>query len=63
MDKTEDIKILKRIYNNPRYTQRELALELGYSLGKLNYCFKELKKKGLLKVKNSRYIINPKFII
>jgi len=60
MDNTENIKILKRINNNPRYTQRELALELGYSLGKLNYCFKELKKKGLLKVKNSRYIINPK---
>jgi len=60
MDNTENIKILKRIYNNPRYTQREIALELGYSLGKLNYCCKELKKKGLLKVKNSRYIINPK---
>jgi len=60
MTKIDNLKILKRIYNNPRYTQRELALELGYSLGKLNYCFQKLKKKGLLKLKNSRYIINPK---
>ena len=60
MNDIENIKILKKVYNNPRYTQRQLALELGYSLGKLNYSFKELKKKGLLKMKNSRYIINPK---
>ena len=60
MNNTENIKILKRIHDNPRYTQREIALELGYSLGKLNYCCKELKKKGLLKIKNSRYIVNPK---
>ena len=49
MNNAENIQILKKVYNNPRYTQRELALELGYSLGKLNYCFKELKKKVYLK--------------
>ena len=53
MNNTENIKILKRIHDNPRYTQREIALELGYSLGKLNYCCKELKKKAYLKLKTS----------
>ena len=32
-------------------SQRELATELGFSLGKLNYCLKELEKKDLLKLK------------
>ena len=59
MNNIENIKILKEVNSNPRYTQRQLALELGYSVGKLNYCFKELKKKGFLKMKNSRYTINP----
>ena len=34
-------------------SHRELSKkELGYSLGKLNYCLKELQKKGLIKNKN-----------
>ena len=33
-------------------TQRELADELGVSLGKVNYCMKELLKKGLVKMQN-----------
>ena len=59
MNMIENINILKKVNNNPGYTQRQLALELGYSLGKLNYCCKELKNKGFLKIKNSRYVINP----
>jgi EPS-associated MarR family transcriptional regulator len=31
-----------------------LALDLGFSLGKLNYCLKALKEKGLVKIKNFR---------
>ena len=27
-------------------------MRLGFSLGKLNYCLKALKKKGLIKIKN-----------
>ena len=32
----------------PQSTQRDLANDLGISLGKLNYCLKALKEKGLI---------------
>tara|TARA_B100001029_G_C14909725_1_gene365764 strand:- start:3 stop:311 length:309 start_codon:yes stop_codon:yes gene_type:complete len=44
--------VLRKIQKNPNSSQRKLAEELGFSLGKLNYCLKELKKKGLIKIKN-----------
>jgi EPS-associated MarR family transcriptional regulator len=47
-------KILKRLESNPEISQRELAQELGISLGKVNYCLKALMQKGLLKVNNFR---------
>ena len=40
-----DLKILRKISSSEDLTQRKLANELGYSLGKLNYCLNELKKK------------------
>ena len=64
--------VLRKINLNPNLSQRKLAKELGFSLGKLNYCLKALKKKGLIKIKNFkrqrdkikyfRYIITPKGI-
>ena len=49
-----------------------MAESLGFSLGKLNYCLQELKRKGLVKIENFgrkkeklnylRYIITPKGI-
>ena len=33
-------------------SQRKMAEELGFSLGKLNYCLKALKTKGFVKIKN-----------
>ena len=42
--------VLRKIQNNPKSTQRELAGELGFSLVKLNYCLKALKAKGLIKI-------------
>lgn len=45
-------RILKAIEENPSMSQRELASHLGVSLGKANYCLKELIKKGLVKVGN-----------
>ena len=42
-------KILRIIQNNSDITQRKLANELNLSLGKINYCMNELKKKGLIK--------------
>ena len=56
----------------PVISQREMAKELGFSLGKLNYCLKALKDKGLVKLKNFQkqknklnylqYVITPKGI-
>ena len=43
---------LRKIEKNPQSTQRSLANELGFSLGKLNYCLRALKKKGLVKINN-----------
>tara|TARA_A100001015_G_C14928092_1_gene687316 strand:- start:18 stop:344 length:327 start_codon:yes stop_codon:yes gene_type:complete len=64
--------ILRRIEKDPKSSQRELAKQLGFSLGKLNYCLKALQGKGLLKIKNFqkqsnkikylRYVITPKGI-
>mgnify|MGYP005630848851 FL=1 len=48
----EHFEILRKIGKKERSSQRQIAKELGFSLGKLNYCLKELKKKGLVKVKN-----------
>lgn len=45
-------RILKLLEDNPNLTQRELAQELGMSLGKANYCLKALITKGLVKVDN-----------
>ena len=52
MKNEEHFEILRKICKKERSSQRQLAKELGFSLGKLNYCLKELKKKGLVKVKN-----------
>jgi MarR family transcriptional regulator, temperature-dependent positive regulator of motility len=49
---TDQFNILRKIKSKPNSSQRELASELGFSLGKLNYCLKALKKKGLIKIKN-----------
>ena len=44
--------ILRKISKKPEVSQRQLASELGFSLGKLNYCLKELQNKGLIKIQN-----------
>jgi EPS-associated MarR family transcriptional regulator len=47
-------KILKLLSDHPEISQRELAQQLGISLGKVNYCLKALIDKGLLKAANFR---------
>ena len=37
---------------NPGMSQRELARELGISLGKVNYCLQALMRKGWIKATN-----------
>ena len=46
------LEILIKISKKSEISQRKLAQELGFSLGKLNYCIKELHKKGLIKIQN-----------
>ena len=70
MDEKQDhYDLLRKIKDKPTSTQRELASELGFSLGKLNYCLKSLKKKGHIKLKNFQnnknkinyaYILTPR---
>ena len=51
-DNQDHFNTLRKIKNKPNSTQRELAEDLGFSLGKLNYCLKALKNKGLVKISN-----------
>ena len=51
-DNPDHFNVLRKIQQKPESSQRELAEELGFSLGKLNYCLKELKIKGFIKMNN-----------
>jgi EPS-associated MarR family transcriptional regulator len=68
---TEEVryKLLKLLEPNPRLSQRDVARELGISLGKVNYCLKALVDRGWIKAanfKNSRnksvymYLLTPR---
>ena len=60
--KSEHLKILKKIQENPDQNQRDMAKNLNLSLGKINYCLNALKKKGLIKVKNFNDKVNKNLI-
>ena len=74
MNENKDhFELLRIIQKKPDSTQRQLAKDLGFSLGKLNYCLKELHQKGLVKIKNfknntkkflyfKKYVLTPKGI-
>jgi MarR family transcriptional regulator, temperature-dependent positive regulator of motility len=47
-----DLRALQLLAKQPQVNQRELASQLGVSLGKVNYCLKMLLSKGLLKAQN-----------
>tara|TARA_R110001599_G_C12274970_1_gene662058 strand:+ start:5784 stop:6143 length:360 start_codon:yes stop_codon:yes gene_type:complete len=70
---TEDThyQVLKILEQHPQISQRELAKEMGVSLGKVNYCLKALMKKGLVKAGNFKnssnkiayfYVLTPRGI-
>ncbi len=70
-DNQDHFEILRKIKTKPKATQREMAKELGFSLGKLNYCLKSLRSKGLIKIENFKknpeklnyiYVLTPKGI-
>ena len=45
-------RVMRLLEANPDLTQRELAKELGVSVGGLNYCIKALIQKGWIKMHN-----------
>ena len=72
-NKQDHFEVLRKIQASPKASQRELAEDLGFSLGKLNYCLKALQEKGLVKIKSfskkddkvryfQEYILTPKGI-
>ena len=70
-DNLDHFEVLRKIKSKPNSSQRELASELGFSLGKLNYCIKALQYKGLIKIRNFKrnpnklnyfYVLTPKGI-
>jgi EPS-associated MarR family transcriptional regulator len=68
----DNLEVLRKIYKDPKASQREMAEDLGFSLGKLNYCLQALKDKGLVKINNFKekhnkisfiqYVLTPKGI-
>ena len=70
MDETH-YRLLKLLEARPYLSQRELARELGISLGKINYCLGALVEKGWIKARNFRnsrnklgyaYLLTPRGI-
>jgi EPS-associated MarR family transcriptional regulator len=70
-NETDNFNVLRKLDKKPSITQRELSDKLGISLGKINYCLKELRKKGLIKISNFQknknkinyaYLLTPKGI-
>ena len=67
--KPDEFNTLRKITDDPESSQRKLASNLGFSLGKLNYCLNALRAKGLVKLKNFKnnknkigytYLLTPK---
>jgi len=54
MDDSTRYRILKLLHHRPELTQRELAREMGISLGKTNFCLQALIKKKAIKARNFR---------
>jgi len=51
-DNQDYFDVMRKIQKRSKTSQRDLARQLGFSLGKLNYCVKALQQKGLIKIKN-----------
>jgi len=56
----ETLDVLRLINNEKKVSQRTISKQLGYSIGKVNYILKKLKKKGLLKFNNLKINMSSK---
>lgn len=54
------LRVLRLLDATPRLTQRDMAREMGVSLGKANYCLRALVHKGFVKVQNFRNSANKR---
>ncbi len=54
LDEQTRYRLLKLLETNPELSQRQLAGELGVSVGKVNFCLRALLERGLVKVRNFR---------
>ena len=48
------LRVLRALEVNPELSQRQLAVELGVSLGGVNYALKALVERGFVKAENFR---------
>ena len=51
----ELLELMHIVQENPNISQRQLAKEIGLSIGKVNYCLKALVDIGFVKVVNFNY--------
>lgn len=67
----DDLKVLHLVHTNPEISQRDIAEQMGFSLGKVNYCIKALTEIGFIKFQNFSkspnksgylYVLTPKGI-
>lgn len=54
------LRVLRLLDASPRLTQRDVAREMGVSLGKANYCLRALIGKGFVKAQNFRNSTNKR---
>ena len=63
------LRVLRALEASPKLSQRQLAAELGVSLGGVNYALKALVERGFVKAQNFRksgnkvaylYVLTPK---
>tara|TARA_B100001093_G_scaffold518987_1_gene605889 strand:+ start:681 stop:989 length:309 start_codon:yes stop_codon:yes gene_type:complete len=67
----ESLELMHILEKNPHLTQRQLSKEIGSSIGKINYCLKDLIDIGFIKMENFKnsnhklkysYVLTPEGI-
>jgi EPS-associated MarR family transcriptional regulator len=62
-------RLMRLLEANPEMSQRDVARELGVSVGKVNYCVRALVRRGWVKINNFRnsrnklaykYLVTPR---
>ena len=68
-NKQDHFEVLRKIHKSSSLSQRNMSDQLGFSLGKLNYCLNRLKKHGLIRIRRFKdsknklsyaYVLTPR---